>query len=387
VRYADMVYNMTAPPHDLEDTIQHGNEENVSRVLAAWPDAQVFDGRMQYMSPGWGRAELPRLACWIKNRARAVGPTTAVEDLQQYLESDRVSCIDVMPVAALQVKDDILLSKGVSIISGGRCLAGTFGGNVIRKAKPFVKEPARLSCIVRNRTYPRIHLDAGEEPDATNPGYPGIQELEDVRLLVTLAAPKAPISLGHWTDYPPHVPAVSPRGGSIHDVRAQAYMAESSADVTLLRTLHGAWVRLGEKSRRRYRISLARLSWAVSRSYRSELGSTAAAQVESAIDIGIALESIFLTNIGPDRGELSFRLRLHAARLLRQDPHERSALARDLRRFYQVRSAAVHAGTIPKGVEGVGAGRLIMHATAVVREALKRIIIDGEPDWHQLVLS
>ena len=61
---------------------------------------------------------------------------------------------------------------------------------------------------------------------------------------------------------------------------------------------------LDVKKQRYFRVPLERLNMAIRR----------VSQVDSAIDTGIALEALFLSDQSDDRGELTFRLRVRGAR-------------------------------------------------------------------------
>ena len=68
---------------------------------------------------------------------------------------------------------------------------------------------------------------------------------------------------------------------------------------------------------------------------------------DRAIDLGIALESLLLHDIG-DHGELSFRLSLRGAWLIGANDKERLEVQRTLKKLYDLRSQAVHNGFIER---------------------------------------
>jgi len=63
---------------------------------------------------------------------------------------------------------------------------------------------------------------------------------------------------------------------------------------------------------------------------------------DKAIDLGVALESTFLRDLGSVKGELRYRVSLRAARFLRQGLEERKEVFRAIRDVYDLRSTAVH---------------------------------------------
>ena len=114
--------------------------------------------------------------------------------------------------------------------------------------------------------------------------------------------------------------------------------------------------------------------------------------VDKMIDLGIALEALYLSNIS-EPTELSFRLRLHAAWHLRENEKERKDLMKEFQEIYAWRSSVVHTGNLPNKKkkrpyteEEVAA--FIQNAQDRCRESIKKIIEDGEfPKWDSLILG
>ena len=104
--------------------------------------------------------------------------------------------------------------------------------------------------------------------------------------------------------------------------------------------------------------------------------------VDKFIDLGIALESLYLGGI---RDELRFRLALHAAWHLGTNVAERQRMMRDFRDVYDLRSSAVHSGS----VEDTKTTRSLLSRTQeLCRWATIGIISGGKfPDWNKLVLG
>ncbi len=69
--------------------------------------------------------------------------------------------------------------------------------------------------------------------------------------------------------------------------------------------------------------------------------------VDSIIDLGIALESLYFEDMG-DRSELTYRLRLRAAWVLCESVEDRKSLMDEINAIYRLRSRAVHDGAVPR---------------------------------------
>ena len=100
------------------------------------------------------------------------------------------------------------------------------------------------------------------------------------------------------------------------------------------------------------------------------------------IEIRIALESLYAAG---GTHEASLRVAYHGARHLGRNLEERKALYQDLKDIYGNASTVIH-GRIPRNREK--AGDLVERAKGIIRDALLKILEDGEiPDWTNLMLQ
>ena len=109
--------------------------------------------------------------------------------------------------------------------------------------------------------------------------------------------------------------------------------------------------------------------------------------VDTFIDLGIALESLYLD---PGTGDQqSFRLRLRAALFLRESVNGREAVIKDVREIYGLRSKAVHEGAVNKS-EATKSFK--EKAEDLCRESIIKTVsysqVNGEfPQWSRLELG
>ena len=104
------------------------------------------------------------------------------------------------------------------------------------------------------------------------------------------------------------------------------------------------------------------------------------------IDLAIALESLYLPGI---KDELSFRLKLRAAKHQEDTVEKRRAIAKTLDKFYDVRSRIAHTGSPPSEYAALADLIGILAATqAVCRRSIRKILEQGnEPDWSDIDYS
>jgi hypothetical protein len=118
--------------------------------------------------------------------------------------------------------------------------------------------------------------------------------------------------------------------------------------------------------------------------------------VDSAIDLGIAIDALFLADKDADRGELGLTLRLRAAHFLAGKAQEDRKDISDLfSALYLLRNVAVHAGSVPDKIKSPASKPSRIYETPMLLnegyrlagEAIRRIIREGEPDWRSIIFS
>jgi hypothetical protein len=106
--------------------------------------------------------------------------------------------------------------------------------------------------------------------------------------------------------------------------------------------------------------------------------------VDSAIDLGISLESLLLA----DEAELSFRLSLYGAWLLGVDSATRKTIFDELRMLYTCRSKAVHNGKVDDVIKGYAVADLLPrgyeHAARLIRWTIEH---GDRPDGDQYIFG
>lgn len=142
-----------------------------------------------------------------------------------------------------------------------------------------------------------------------------------------------------------------------------------------------AWKSSGSKAQRSLQLSIDR--WIKSKRSRDS--------VDSMIDLGIALESLYL-HLLKSREQLSFTFRLRAAWYLGIDMEDRKRRLAEFRAIYEWRSRAVHEGILPEQAKICGESftqsRFIDRAQDLCLESIMKVVREGAiPDWDVLILG
>ena len=119
---------------------------------------------------------------------------------------------------------------------------------------------------------------------------------------------------------------------------------------------------------------------------------TSANSVDRMIDLGIAFEALYLSDIS-ETTELSFRLRLRASWFLGKGKAHQRELMKDFSQIYEWRSKVVHTGKLPNKTKRTPFTQkeireFIEKAQDLCRQSIIKILEDGEfPDWNDLILG
>ena len=190
-----------------------------------------------------------------------------------------------------------------------------------------------------------------------------------------LASPPPPQIFAYWIAFPKWVPISHPsdyirvEGASSEHEFASPALAES-------KRLFSAFRAAEQGTKSRLRLATERLNQIDRR-----------LPIDAAIDLGVALETLFLSDLNQDQTELTFRLRLRAARFLGKDPPDRKRIFDMVGKLYDLRSKAAHSGRLPKGLTTRSARELLNQGFDLCTEAARRFIIDGEPNWESVQFS
>lgn len=116
--------------------------------------------------------------------------------------------------------------------------------------------------------------------------------------------------------------------------------------------------------------------------YRGSLERYAPSDPERLVEYAIALEAIFLNDLGKDRTELSYRLCMRLARFLEEDSGERRAIFKLAKDLYNFRSRVAHGDTL-KGLKKAHEKRLeeaLKAGPRLLSSAIVKILLsDGSP--------
>lgn len=142
------------------------------------------------------------------------------------------------------------------------------------------------------------------------------------------------------------------------------------------------WAKMPDSMKHNLRIPLDRLNRALA----------ASSAIDCAIDLGLALEALLLSDLDAN-DQISLAFRLRGAWLLGENPIERRSYVQQFNAIYTCRSKAVHRGTLPKklslGDAKVSPGEfMVKNAQQLAASAVLKVIHRRSfPDWNSLLVG
>jgi len=347
-------------------------------VLAKDPSLEIFNGRMVVWPSNAMRVEYRNLAGWLIRRGTEVGSSQAVADLARYVEATEIPCLLTMALSGITIEEPCDFGGGVKLLPWDALPDSGLKRHVHRQSFEGFSLRLPTAAIVREETLPKRHIT----PDEFQRSRPLLTPLDDARLQDALLCagmigPTAPYALATFLGAPAWVPVTTggiamplPEGWPVHKEWAKTQCSDAKA-------LHLAFLKLNTSRKELLRLAMQRLNRAMRRRF----------SVDAAIDLGIALEALFLSDMDEERGEPTFRLRIRAARYLGSTKPDRDALFRLVGDLYGARSSAVHTGRVADQIRGRPMGDVLAEGYSVAARAVRRMIIEGPPDWGQVMLG
>ena len=350
------------------------------KELRNHPELIIFDDKMQVLENSRYGVDYDSLGNWLVFRALQVGTDNAIADLERYVNNSHFEYYQTMALSGIQIEDELQFTNGIKLVPLSSIPDTIHKVMLENFMSPFGTLARPSTALIRTLSHPRIHLSSKDDlPRNTNTLIDWRREFEDVRLCLTLIGPSSSIDLGSWVTFVDWVPCASPGWSPSlipHTMQFIINRRLDPNDYDRARGIHDLFLKLNLKYQEQLRVSLSRLNSAILQS----------PSVSSAIDLRTAMESTFLNDIGGDSGELSFRLRLRAARWLSKNGETQKVLFDNFRELYRLCSGAVHKGYIPKKFQ-TKKQEMLEEGCKQVAKAIELIIYNQGVDWDSIIFS
>lgn len=345
-------------------------QKALESAMEADPELQDLRGELLYLGAGALGASPRMVVGWLLGTAMDHGVEKAIASLQDYLKVREWPARYVLALRGVQCDQPTELVKGIKIIPYS---------SVDPKAETIAhlfKPETPHAALIQEFTVKR-----SKTPDL--PHSVDIDTIFDIALVLILVN-DSPIERGiRWDDVSPDAPLLLSHMGVVNAYRSTRQLVPLSPfslgpdERTKAIELCTRFLAMQTEDRNWLRLVLTRLNSAMLELLR----------VDASIDLGIALEALFFSDLNKeDRGEYRFRLGLRAAWFLGggDGVGERRKIQRDARKAYDLRSEAVHTGQIK---DGASAQQILKRGFAIAAQAAKKVIRKGRPNWDTVTLG
>jgi hypothetical protein len=346
------------------------------RDLRVWlrsqPTLQDYDGAYRPLGRQWSSLSIDGLSCELVFRAWRNPAWSPGAWLRTYLAADSIWGRSTLYLGGVTLGQPLSLGNGIVLapVKRGDHLAIPFNPGEEYSVDAGRKITAQ---IFREWVHPRLHFRTHKPPSRPyRTDIDDFAELYDVTHCVTLARTVGVAVLASSVAPVTRIPEFRDRVGQPpRYAHLQSTLLLSENDLHVIRELHAALEEREHRERELIRRGASRLSSALRR----------ADEFDMAVDLGVALEVIFLSGNVYD-GSIGFRLRVLASRLLRQERGERQIVEEQIKSLYQLRSSAAHSGHVS------ASGREVLESgTVLAGEALRYVVRNGLPDWDTVLFG
>ena len=364
-------------PVDIHRAVQVGHDADgladlVSRLAQA-PELAEFSGAMHSFGGGAMRITPESLANWLVLRAHSSSPSAAVDSIWEYVTSTSLTMTAVVAVGGVEVAEPIDMGQGTWLIPWSALSASSaknsFDSSFLMS---FAQRPR--AALTRQFVLPKQVVHDGEPHVYHSVDY---HAHDDVLLLLTLVGPTSAFSVGYWVDPPHHAPIFG-LGMTLPHIEgyspSRQLLPEAGERVQQLST---QWTVLSPARRDELRVPISRLNSAMRRT----------SPVDAAIDLGIALESFFLSDQSGTQGEMSFRIRMRAARWMGGTRADRERISKLANRLYETRSKAVHTGRLGSKQNLQEIQALLTSGFSLVADSIAKALCGPAIDWEAVLLD
>lgn len=285
----------------------------VVQVLAGEPELRVFGGGVICTRGGLAsRSELTGLCDWLLAQTLLHGSSSAVRRLQEFVEGEHRTVLEVLALSGITVEGRIELPRGVALVPFSSLPRSEMSDSLAPDPMRASGHPMRLALLPDTSAALVIERDDGVEilenfPDPAD----GSAHASDQMLLhriaqcLTLLGPSCPTEVAQWTQLrsPERVPILGVAqgfGAPIQEAYPQTTTTLDNHEEA--RELVERYLDLEEGLQNKIAVPIRRLNFCIRR----------LDPADKAIESGIALEALLTADRASD-APLSYLLRVRVA--------------------------------------------------------------------------
>lgn len=338
------------------------------------PELEMFNDKMQPLGKVAARVSHKKLLDWLLIRTMEGSAEEAIISLIDYF-SNKTAEVELIELLTGVYSDlNYEFCNGVIFSKIHELNNSNLSSSLQRETLLFTPIPTVSSILSIKFDHPIKHYSSDEKNKNLDFMIPN-QEIEDAKLCLSLATSvKIGIfSISSTVSAPDNIPFLYE--GHIWDIRTFKLPSLSPQIIKLefenADKILKNFLNLDEDFKNKLRIPLKRIN---------DFGANQSL-VDSAIDLRICLESIFLED--NNKEQLRYRLALRAARFIGKTIEEKSEILKFIKETYDITSTAVHNGKFSKKAKT----DKLFRAADFARLAIIKLINEGKVNWNELELN
>lgn len=334
------------------------------------PTFTEFDDKMFRLTSTASVVNLGYLATWLSRRAFTTGATETVRGLRDYLDNHKFQMTDVLIIRGIHIDNAYEFEDGVKL-SPLHMIPKEIASSLQNYLYPMVRDHNPSAAFITSYSLPEEGSEDDFFDNHLNPIY---QNQELLRLVIAIFCNSgAPTPVARWSLLPDWVPFSGLLDSSYStqlEIKTPYGEEQVSNEVaTNAIELYHKLKALPSNVKAPIEIALWRLTQSMN-TWNKE---------QKAIDLGVSLET-FLTS-KDTRDQLSLQFRVIGALLTGNTLEERLMHHDIFKALYNLRSSAVHNGTIGnsrfpiQGIESkIDSSKALSLATDLAKKAIRRYI-------------
>ena len=337
---------------------------------------QPFDEMLQCLGGGGAAVCRTKLADWMIQRAQIVGATQTVRNVESYIQHDSFDAYQIMLLSTPNIEEEADLAENIRLVPIQKIPSERLLKNIgMDQLYTILPAPRPSGALIRKFRHKKEHISQiGESHFQYKPE--GFEVLDDARLCLTLARKQgcAVQAIGLTFVAADEVPILDGLSWQVPPDRNPMIQAPLiGIEARAAKALHEDFLKLDAKGQAHLRIPMRKLNHCAAERD----------PVEAAVDLRVALESLFLTDGG--QGELNYRLAHRAAIVTGGDLDQRKDTNSKITKVYSWCSTALHTGQVHSKFDR----RQFNSVRSLVRDVLCQMIKNGigRPDWKAVELK
>lgn len=345
-----------------------------TRVLRACllEDSAFATSWMTLIYPGGAAGmNVRRVSQALPWRARRIGPDAAASALAAYLASSTVDVTLNLAVGGVELTERATLAKGVEVVPWSEALASD---DDLAWTNQLTTGRRELCTAVFRQTI-RVEKRFGDVSPHTFMPPANYSDIEAALSCVCIAGPIPLYAIGKWVTPEDGVPAINYLHGWGSFLEVKPHIAVlSPSQASAAAELHFAFDALSTARRDLLSVPIRRLNSAMVRP----------TTVDAAIDLGIAMEALFIPE-APQGKNRKHVLSARAAHRLATNEPDADRIRRLFEELYQDRNIAVHRGRFASAEAEASAKHRLSAGYPAVARALGMSIRE-RIDWHAVAI-